>query len=64
MTIMGLWHGFTLAFLVYGLYHGVLLVLTDIWLKSETYKKVKNFKFHNKRPSNKVLGGLFSPLLN
>jgi membrane protein involved in D-alanine export len=30
MTIMGLWHGFTIYYAFYGLYHGLLLVLNDL----------------------------------
>ena len=31
MGLMGVWHGTTLNYIVYGLYHGILLALTD-WL--------------------------------
>jgi len=30
MTVMGLWHGFTIYYTLYGLYHGLLLVLNDL----------------------------------
>ena len=33
MLLMGAWHGFQLHFLLYGLYHGVLLVLNDVYEK-------------------------------
>lgn len=31
MTLMGLWHGLELHYLVYGIYHGALLVINDIF---------------------------------
>lgn len=40
MVIMGLWHGVTLDYFVYGLYHGALLALTELFQKkSKFYKK-------------------------
>lgn len=44
MLTMGLWHGFYWHYILYGLYHGVLLILTDIWLKSKVYRKVKKLR--------------------
>jgi len=45
MFIMGMWHGLTLSYLLYGLYHGVLLALTEIYQKkSKLYKKNKDKK--------------------
>lgn len=41
MTIMGLWHGFTLFYVAYGVYQGIMLVITDFYLKSKTYRKFK-----------------------
>lgn len=42
MFIMGVWHGLTPYYLVYGLYHGVLLAGTEIYQKkSKFYKKNK-----------------------
>ena len=29
MMIMGAWHGLTIDYLCYGLYHGILLALTE-----------------------------------
>lgn len=45
MTIMGLWHGFSIHYIIYGIYEGVLLVLTDFWTKSKTYRKVRKKKY-------------------
>ncbi|QHI72977.1 D-alanyl-lipoteichoic acid biosynthesis protein DltB [Aminipila terrae] len=45
MFIMGMWHGLTISYLLYGLYHGVLLALTEIYQKkSQFYKKNKDQK--------------------
>lgn len=42
MFVMGLWHGLTPYYLIYGLYQGSALVLTDIYQrKSKYYKKHK-----------------------
>jgi membrane protein involved in D-alanine export len=54
MGLMGLWHGTTWYYITYGLYHGVLLILTDVigrWNKrkklwdenSVAYKVVSTF---------------------
>ena len=41
--LMGLWHGTQYFYLLYGLYHGTLIVLTDLYQrKSNLYKKYKN----------------------
>ncbi len=43
MFIMGMWHGLTPSYLLYGLYHGMLLALTEIYQKkSSFYKKNKD----------------------
>lgn len=43
MVVMGLWHGLTLYFILYGFYHGILLALTDLYQKKSTlYKKYKD----------------------
>lgn len=45
MTTMGFWHGLTWYYIVYGLYQGVALVLTDEFTKkSKIYKKYKKQK--------------------
>lgn len=38
MTLMGIWHGFTLYYVIYGMYHGVALALTDYYLKTKFYR--------------------------
>ena len=45
MGIMGVWHGITPAYILYGLYHGALLAVTEVYQKkSGFYKKHKNQK--------------------
>ena len=39
MLTMGLWHGFTVYYLLYGLYQGTMLVLSDIYVKSKAYRR-------------------------
>ncbi len=43
MTLMGLWHGLTPGYLVYGLYHGALMALNEVldtrWKKFKKLKK-------------------------
>lgn len=46
MTIMGFWHGITYSYIAYGLYHGLLLGLTDVYQKKT--------KFHKKHKNSKV----------
>lgn len=43
--LMGLWHGLTWYYIVYGLFHATLICLTDAWLR---YKKkhLKNLPSH------------------
>lgn len=48
--LMGIWHGLTWFYLVYGLYHAALICLTDAWLR---FKK----KHKEKIPSNKFTHG-------
>ena len=52
MTLMGLWHGFTLPCLVYGLYHGVLMSVNEI-----LDTKWKGFKKWKKKP---LAGGIMT----
>jgi len=45
MTVMGLWHGLDIYYIIYGLYHGMLLAVTEIWQKKSLfYKKHKKDK--------------------
>lgn len=42
MAVMGLWHGLTKDYILYGLYHGVLLAVTEVYQKKcKFYKKNK-----------------------
>ena len=47
MLVMGLWHGVYLFYIVYGIYQGLMLVLTDIYVKSKTYRKFKNSHYYD-----------------
>ena len=42
MLLMGAWHGFQLHFLLYGLYHGILLVLNDVFEKKSRLYAYRN----------------------
>lgn len=43
MTLMGAWHGLSPDYLAYGVYHGVLLALTDVFQKkSKFYRRHKD----------------------
>ena len=43
MLVMGAWHGLPLYYLLYGLYHGVLLATTEVYQKKcPFYKKYRN----------------------
>ena len=39
MALMGAWHGLTVDFLAYGLYHGVLLAATEVYQKRSAFYK-------------------------
>ena len=41
MLVMGIWHGLSFDYIFYGLYHGVLLALTERWQKTKWYKKYR-----------------------
>ena len=42
MLVMGVWHGLSADYLLYGLYHGVLLALTERFQKKKWYKEHRN----------------------
>ena len=44
MGLMGLWHGLTIPYVCYGLYHGLLLAGNEIFQKSGFYKRNKDRK--------------------
>ncbi len=47
MTVMGAWHGLTPYYLLYGLYHGLLLAASEVYhKKSQFYKKHKKSKLY------------------
>ena len=47
MGIMGLWHGVSLNYILYGLYHGALLAVTEVYQKkSAFYKNNKTKKWY------------------
>ncbi|SFE17098.1 membrane protein involved in D-alanine export [Peptostreptococcaceae bacterium pGA-8] len=39
MTVMGLWHGLDIYYIIYGVYHGILLSLTEIYQKKSKFHK-------------------------
>ena len=42
MFVMGLWHGLEPYYIIYGIYHGILLAVTEVFQKkSKFYKKHK-----------------------
>ena len=49
MGVMGIWHGLTFDYIAYGLYHGVLLALCELWQKKSKYykrhRKERGYKF-------------------
>lgn len=47
MTVMGVWHGLSVHYVVYGLYHGILLGLTEVYQKkSKFYKNNKKKRWY------------------
>ncbi|MDY3249685.1 MAG: D-alanyl-lipoteichoic acid biosynthesis protein DltB [Candidatus Choladocola sp.] len=47
MGIMGIWHGLSLSYILYGLYHGALLALTEVYQKkSSFYKRHRKEKWY------------------
>lgn len=48
MFIMGMWHGLTSYYILYGLYHGCILALIEVYQKkSKFYKKNKQKKWYS-----------------
>lgn len=47
MTIMGIWHGLSVHYILYGVYHGCILAFLEVYQKkSSFYKKNKNRKWY------------------
>ena len=46
MGLMGFWHGITPNYIAYGLYHGVLLAVNEVYQKSGFYKKHKDSRVY------------------
>jgi len=42
MGLMGVWHGTAWHYIIYGLYHGMLLVATDWFIRFNKQKKILN----------------------
>lgn len=48
MITMGIWHGNEVYYIIYGAYHGILIIITDYFQrKSSMYKKYKKNKLWN-----------------
>ncbi|MEG0830204.1 MAG: D-alanyl-lipoteichoic acid biosynthesis protein DltB [Anaerovoracaceae bacterium] len=50
MFIMGVWHGLGACYILYGIYHGVLLALTEVY-----QKKSKFYKAHKKQKWYRII---------
>ena len=47
MLVMGIWHGIDFWYIIYGLYHGIILAIVEIYQKkSKFYKNNKNKKWY------------------
>lgn len=47
MTLMGFWHGISFSYITYGVYHGFLLAITDLYQKKSSFhRKHKNGKIY------------------
>lgn len=42
MIVMGFWHGIEPHYIIYGFYHGILIVATDMFERKKFYRKIKN----------------------
>ena len=40
MTLMGIWHGLELHYIAYGVYHGILLVIAELYQKKSRFYKL------------------------
>ena len=47
MVTMGLWHGLSLFYVAYGVYQGLMLVFTDVYVKSKVYRRFKKSKYYD-----------------
>ncbi len=46
MLVMGIWHGFVPRYILYGVYLGIFLVLSDVWTCSKIYRSFRNNRFY------------------
>lgn len=46
MTLMGMWHGLTVDYIVYGVYHGVLLAACELFQRTAFYKKHRKERWY------------------
>ncbi len=47
MLVMGIWHGINFWYIVYGLYHGIILAIVEIYQKKSNFYKInKNKKWY------------------
>ena len=46
MGLMGVWHGITPSYIAYGLYHGLLLSLNEVYSKTEFHKRHKDSRVY------------------
>ncbi|KXT78274.1 D-alanyl-lipoteichoic acid biosynthesis protein DltB [Streptococcus sp. DD13] len=54
MTLMGFWHGLTWYYVAYGVFHGVGLVVNDMWIrKKKSINKERKAKGQAPLPDNK-----------
>ncbi|GMA70142.1 D-alanyl-lipoteichoic acid biosynthesis protein DltB [Leuconostoc litchii] len=47
MLVMGFWHGLKWYYIAYGLFHGIGLVVNDMWLRYKKKHKLPHNKFTN-----------------
>ncbi len=45
MTLMGVWHGLTVSYIAYGVYHGLLLAGCELFQKTKFYKNYKKARW-------------------